>query len=490
MDTCGKESIVAEPVENWGASALPEPLGAQLVNRGFLTEEQLAVALDEQRASGGQIGAILVKRGFVTPELVALALATQHGGVLKTEYGFAMGFGQGLESTAVIDEPPVSVHLSKVETAVAIAAAAPPADLETDRAAVRAELELASGESMRLNEANDRLAAIRVELEQSLAQESQRVAALERELAALRAEGAPGGEAAALWQDAHANVEQSLAQWQAAYAELEQRFTQAAEQVAALEADVASRDASLEELRASASTCESLRSELELALANEVRRGQALKEEFAAAERRFVAAEAAQSIRGELEQQLEQVAARAAALEDQVRAGEELRASVAASEQARSALERRLEQASEQLREAETVRGELETRLAAAVARAAGLESEAAAADELRRSALASEQAAGELERHLEAVRVELELRTAELEAARATAQAGPWAGALAHLVFFQGPDGYELVERPGPPPREGSPVDLPGLRAHIVVRIARSPFPGDALPCAYLSAA
>ena len=103
---------------------------------------------------------------------------------------------------------------------------------------------------------------------------------------------------------------------------------------------------------------------------------------------------------------------------------------------------------------------------------------------------LASEQAAGELERHLEAVRVELELRTAELEAARVTAQAGPWAGAKAHLVFFQGPEGYELVEQAGPPPGEGSAADLPGLRAQVVVRIARSPFPGDALPCAYLSAA
>ena len=401
-------------------------MGAQLINRGLITEEQLTVALDEQRMSGGQIGAILVKRGFVTPELVALALATQHGGVLKTEYGFAMGFGQTLESPAVIDEPPVSVHLSKVDAAVAIAAAAPPADLETDRAAVREELELASGESMRLGEANERLGALRVELEQSLAQESQRVAALERELAALRAAGAAGGEAATRWQEAHANAEQSLAQWQAAYSELEQRFTQAGEQVAALEADVASRDVSLEELRASASTCESVRNELELALAAEVRRGQAVKEEFAAAERRFVAAEAAQSIRGELEEQLEQVAARAAALEDQVRAGEELRASAAASEQGRIDLELRLERAAEQLRQADTVRGELEARLAAAVARAAGLESEAAAADELRRSALASEQTAGELERHLETVRVELELRTAELEAARATAQAGP----------------------------------------------------------------
>jgi hypothetical protein len=74
---------VAEPVQNWSASALPEPLGAQLVNRGLITDEQLAVALDEQRASGGQIGAILVKRGFVTPAVVAQALAVQAGSLLE-----------------------------------------------------------------------------------------------------------------------------------------------------------------------------------------------------------------------------------------------------------------------------------------------------------------------------------------------------------------------------------------------------------------------
>ena len=34
--------------------------------------------------------------------MVAQALATQHGGLLKTEYGFATGFGAGLA-------PPVAV---------------------------------------------------------------------------------------------------------------------------------------------------------------------------------------------------------------------------------------------------------------------------------------------------------------------------------------------------------------------------------------------
>lgn len=480
---------MAERAENRDAEPPQEPLGAQLVKRGLITDEQLAIALEEQRTSGGQLGAILVARGFVTPALVAQALATQHGSLLKTEYGFAMGFGNALERTGAVDKPPVSVYAGRAAAAIAAAPAAPPADPETDRGAVRSELELASAETTRLGEANERLAALRAELEQRLAQESQRVAALERELAELRAEP-PAGRDVAVWQAAHAEVERALAQWQAAYGELEQRFVQAADRVASLEEDVAARDALLEELRASASTCESARNELELGLANEVRRGLAVNEELAAAKQRLVAAESAEAIRAELEQRLEQVVARAAALEAQVVAGEELRVSAAASEEARSGLELRLEQAAERLREAEKVSGKLETRLAAAAERAAGLEAEAAEADELRRSALASELAADELERHLEVVRVELEQRTAEFEAARAAAQAGPWAGAQAHLVFFQGPDGYQLVERTGPPPSAGSPIELPGLPAQIVARIAHSPFPGDALPCAYLVAA
>ena len=77
-------------------------------------------------------------------------------------------------------------------------------------------------------------------------------------------------------------------------------------------------------------------------------------------------------------------------------------------------------------------------------------------------------------------VRAELE----ELQSTPAPAPepAGRWDSAESHLVFFQGPDGYELVERSGPPPSEGSSVD-----AQIVARVASAPIPGSALPCAYL---
>ncbi|MGH2935433.1 MAG: hypothetical protein ACRDL2_13100 [Gaiellaceae bacterium] len=87
----------------------PAPLGALLVSRGLLSEEQLKDALAEQAAVAQPLGAILVQRGFVRPAMIAQALATQHGGILKSEYGYATGFDVRLaEEAEVKPEPPVS----------------------------------------------------------------------------------------------------------------------------------------------------------------------------------------------------------------------------------------------------------------------------------------------------------------------------------------------------------------------------------------------
>ena len=88
-------------------------------------------------------------------------------------------------------------------------------------------------------------------------------------------------------------------------------------------------------------------------------------------------------------------------------------------------------------------------------------------------------------------IKAEYEEKLAELVAslAEATAAAAPWASAERHLLFFQGREGYELVERAGPPPAAGDRVDVPG-GTHLVARIAASPAPGPRLPCAYLIAA
>jgi hypothetical protein len=73
----------------------------------------------------------------------------------------------------------------------------------------------------------------------------------------------------------------------------------------------------------------------------------------------------------------------------------------------------------------------------------------------------------------------------AELQAALTASQATPaprWADATSHLVFARGGDGYELVERTGPPPAPGALVD-----DRLVARVGAAPVPGLHLPCAYL---
>ena len=83
------------------------PLGTLLVERGFLSQQDLTLALAHQAEDSRPLGEILVQRGLVAAPVVAQALATQHGRMLKTEYGYATGFDAQLtEGTS--DQPPVS----------------------------------------------------------------------------------------------------------------------------------------------------------------------------------------------------------------------------------------------------------------------------------------------------------------------------------------------------------------------------------------------
>jgi len=62
------------------------PLGKLLVESGFLTEEELEAALEEQRRNGGsRLGEILVARGTLSGPSLARALALQHGVELGPE---------------------------------------------------------------------------------------------------------------------------------------------------------------------------------------------------------------------------------------------------------------------------------------------------------------------------------------------------------------------------------------------------------------------
>ena len=66
-------------------------LGQIMLDEGMLRQDQLDVALAQQRESDRPLGEVLVGLGFVSPGAVANVLAEQHGGLLKTEYGLSTG---------------------------------------------------------------------------------------------------------------------------------------------------------------------------------------------------------------------------------------------------------------------------------------------------------------------------------------------------------------------------------------------------------------
>lgn len=404
-----------------------EPLGALLASRGHITEEQLELALTEQKATGRPLGEIIVARGFAPPPTVAQALATQHGGLLKTEYGFATGWGGGVAP----DAGPAPMQ------------AAPTSD-----------------------ESN----ALRASLEEHK-------------------------KALAAWQQAHKELQERLAEAQKPTAPVDDpRLTRLAAERESMQAELTARDASIEQLQASVATIEAGRAELERALANEVERGTAMRAELAAAG-------PSESVRAEFEQRL-------AGLEDEV--AERLKGAAAEFESSRAGLEQQLAEARERVtlleadiatRDAsieelrasaatveaelagasEPVRVELEQRLAGLEAELAERLKAAAADFEAVRVAL--EQQLTEAHERVASLQAEVATREAEI-AERSVVPAGRWDSAESHLVFFQGKDGYELHERSGPPPIEGSKVGQ-----QQVARISSAPFPGSALPCAYLVA-
>lgn len=196
-------------------------LGTLLVERGFLSQQDLTLALAHQVEDSRPLGEILVQRGLVAAPVVAQALATQHGRLLKTEYGYATGFDAQL-AEASSDPPPVSP--TRVETPsltlrladeapapLLRVADAPAADAELDRPApeplvfggagtsqvqaLELELSEAVGENAKLRsrfgELQLREAGLRAEheaLRNDATVVGARVAGLEAAVAALQAE--------------------------------------------------------------------------------------------------------------------------------------------------------------------------------------------------------------------------------------------------------------------------------------------------------------
>jgi hypothetical protein len=154
-------------------------LGALLVERGLLTEAQLEHALAEQGTSGRQLGEILIALGFVSAATVAQALATQHGGMLKTEYGFATGFDPAAPSgsptpsvpdrpTPIVPAPPPLPTPAPPELPPAAAAPAAAGPEESAAASAIAELERRLAELEAAGQAQ--VAALQRRLEEAVAE--------------------------------------------------------------------------------------------------------------------------------------------------------------------------------------------------------------------------------------------------------------------------------------------------------------------------------
>ena len=88
---------MAVPEANSQHDADRVPLGQLLVDSGLLDAADLERVLEEQRRTGAPLGRMLVDGGYLASSTIAMALADQHGGLLKTEYGFATGSGLGAQ---------------------------------------------------------------------------------------------------------------------------------------------------------------------------------------------------------------------------------------------------------------------------------------------------------------------------------------------------------------------------------------------------------
>ena len=91
---------MAVPEANSQHDADRVPLGQLLVDSGLLDAADLERVLEEQRRTGAPLGRMLVDGGYVASSTIAMALADQHGGLLKTEYGFATGRPSATQRTA------------------------------------------------------------------------------------------------------------------------------------------------------------------------------------------------------------------------------------------------------------------------------------------------------------------------------------------------------------------------------------------------------
>lgn len=251
------------------------PLGEVLVDRGIVTPEQLRTALEQQRSTGKQLGEIIVALGFAPGPIVAQALATQHGGMIKTEYGFAMGWSSDEAPSSVAPRAEVdsSEELAQRDRAIAELRAwseqAQTAIDSRDDAIARLQAALAEQRAtpdealqsleVELRARAEELDAVRAELraesdrhastQTKLAASSEAAALRAAELAALTEAAALHDAQAARAVAAQAASERELATVRRTVADLERRLENARSRADTLARRITEQDQELEALR-------------------------------------------------------------------------------------------------------------------------------------------------------------------------------------------------------------------------------------------------
>src|SRR5262245_11218802 len=187
------------------AESVWRPLGELLVEKGLVTEDELAAALAEQSVSGRLLGAILVERGLVSGPALATALAEQCGVEVAMQGGFGTGLWaeisrrhrSGRDRPEGEDDNVVAFHPIRPPVLEAVPGPDPERErLETENGRLRGELERLRGELARAAEEP------RPELERVMAENGRLQGELER----------LGGELARVVEEPRPELEQALAE--------------------------------------------------------------------------------------------------------------------------------------------------------------------------------------------------------------------------------------------------------------------------------------
>lgn len=477
-------------------------LGALLLSAGILTQEQLDESLAVAQAAGKPLGHVLVERGFVPSHSIAMALADQHGGPLKTEFGFATGGGSTSRTRdlprEVPDAPPV-LRLAPAETGASEAVSTPPppvareAPVQPVADVVQLEAETAARLSAEAKAAE--LLARVVELQAELEAAGPRAAAdtaLRSKLAAER--------------EARVRDAKTVEAWRAELEEARVANEQAAETAEGLRRQ-------LEELRtgdgvttAAMAIAEerlaSVRDELAAALAAGEKLRLQLSAERATNER---AAASTDALSAQIEELRGQRAADSVTEDSLAAAQAELAAALADADGLRDIIADERAKSEQTVSTAETLSAELDelrtNSEAVDVLRARVAELEAAALE----AAALEAQPPLVVPPHVDVDQLRAVIELQEQALAAAAARERAWDGDARavvdpsstrsysndlHFLFAPSADGYELLERSGPSPSPGEVVELSGGRTCRVTRVGPAPFPGAPEACAYLALA